>query len=139
MCSATILHLLGRDASNVATGEVIAYSKKVNSDGHSYHVATVRVLERLKGISWNAGDIREVRVWDETDRQYSTGQPKPVNAVAALRPRSRFIFAFGEWLPTYEPGIELDGGCPIVPLNEVNLALVRRGIDLDYSAMDTAE
>jgi hypothetical protein len=137
-CSPRVVELLGREASNIATGEVLSYTRKTNDNGYAYHVAAIRVLERLKGSSWKPGDTRELLVWDETWSQCATTEPRATKYHPPPTAHSRFTFAFGDWPPnSYEPGIDLDLGCPMLPLNDSNRTLLRQGMRQDFSANDT--
>lgn len=98
----------------------------MNGYGNRNDVVTVRVLQRLKwAVDWKVGETHEVNI------SYIPGREK-------TRPRagSRLIL-FGGWGRHSQVQIDLRHGCPLVPLNESNLTLVRRGIDQDYTVRKT--
>jgi hypothetical protein len=59
-CPAAI-EILGRDSADIATAEVVRYRENFHGAGYDKIVATVRVLERLKGMNaWNVDETRDV-------------------------------------------------------------------------------
>ena|GEM_PF-2387422 len=126
--SSFVIELLGRDSTNIATGEIIGYHENIDSDGYKQGVAKVRVLELLKGDSgWKVGEVRDVRVF-----------LRPDAPDLKLRSGLRLFLFRGE--DRSEP-VQIDSGvpCAVIPWNEANLTLVHRGIDQDYSAEENAE
>ena len=128
-CPADI-EILGRDSANIATAEVVRYreSENFNSAGYDKNVATVHVLERLKGMTaWNVGEIRDVTLL--------SGRLCAENKV---RVGSRLIF-YGGWDRSNEMQSGPQKSWPVTPMNHANLNLFRRGIEQDYSSMDKTE
>ena len=119
-CSPDVLQLLGRDAGNIAVGEIV--SDQMRMLDQLYHFTRVRWLEMLKRKRWKEDAYGNLTI----------------SADGALRMRRhrKFIFLFSDFSG---PGvtIEPEGRCPIVPADEVNLNSVRKGIDLDYSARES--
>ena len=120
--------MLGRDSARIATGKILNYREIVDSDGYRYGLASVRVVENIKGArDWTTGEIREVRV-----------SPVPKQEYAELR-RGAGIVLFGRWDRSDEMGFDPGYGCPLVLANESNLSLIRSGIAQDFAATDRAE
>jgi len=127
-CSPSIIELLGRDSTNMATGEILGYRERVDNGGHQHVGTRIRVLERLKGVpDWKVGETREL-----SDLSGIGGDS------ARLRAGTQLIF-FSGWSPLSEMRIDPGYACPILSLNETNLNLVRRGIGQDYTTNDKAE
>jgi hypothetical protein len=127
-CSPTIMEILGRDSANIATGEVVRYHENVYSEGYDRIVATVRVLDRLKGtVSWNVGETRDVTLVSGT-----------LCAEEKVRVGSRLIF-YGGWDHSNEVQFDPKKPWPVILMTNINLNLFRRGIDQDYSATDKTE
>jgi hypothetical protein len=131
-CSGTAIEVLGRDSDNIATGEIIEYQENIDSDGSNWGdkwgLAKVRVLEQLKGdTNWNLGEVHEVRVLLRSD-----------SPDLKLRPALR-LFLFHSRIRSEPLQIDLGAPCPVIPLNEANFNLIRRGIDQDYSATDKTD
>jgi hypothetical protein len=122
-CSPSLLEWLGRDSIRIAAGEIMGSVHTENARPNEYrddHIP-VRVLAQLKGVAdWKVGEIRLIPTTATSPQQE-----------AALRKGMRLIF-FGAWGGRYaQIEIDLSRGCPIVPLNDTNLALVRLGIAQD--------
>jgi hypothetical protein len=125
-CSPSLLEWLGRDSVKMAAVEIVgpvrmerAWSTGIR-DGH----VAARILAPLKGLpDWRAGEISVIGVSSASPQQE-----------ALLLPGSRLI-AFGTWGGNHaQLEFDLWRGCPLVPLTDTNLALVRRGLAQDYSA-----
>ncbi|HLJ13716.1 MAG TPA: hypothetical protein VKV15_04410 [Bryobacteraceae bacterium] len=121
ICSSTVIETLGRDAPNVVSGEIIAQSK--NGNGSNVHF---KLLDKLKGaVKWEVGNNYEMYV--------------PVAAPQLISRNGRFVFFFDD------PNLVTNGqedrgwGCSPLPLNESNLTLVRRGIEMDFGAADRGQ
>jgi len=121
-CSPSVIETLGRDSANIATGKIMEYHYKTVSQSHRKEVATIHVLGRLKGLEdWKVGETRELGV------EVRNGFTNPQIG-------SGLIFMSGLDRSNYMEINPFDV-CPSgIPLNEINLNLVRRGIDQDYSA-----
>ncbi len=119
------MEILGRDSANIATGEIMEYQEKTTAQGYSEETAKVRVLERLKGaVDWKVGETREIFV------EMGTG-------VAHPKIGSQLIFFGGSGRANEELQINPVDACPSgISLNDINLNLVRRGIEQDYTATD---
>ena len=124
-CSSLVMEILGRDSANIATGEIMEYQEKTTAQGYSEETAKVRVLERLKGaVDWKVGETREIFV------EMGTG-------VAHPKIGSQLIFFGGSGRANEELQINPVDACPSgISLNDINLNLVRRGIEQDYTATD---
>jgi hypothetical protein len=127
-CSPSIIELLGRDSTNVVTGEILGYRDWADNKSHRFVGTRIRVLERLKGVlDWKVGETRELTnlsgIGGDTTR---------------LRPGTQLIF-FGGRSPSSEMRIDPGYACPVMSVSETNLSLVRRGIAQDYTANDKAE
>lgn len=118
-CTASIIETLGRDAPNVVTGAVIV-------PGGPRKRAHIRLLAKLKGATnWRIGST------------YEMGLPEPKPSATTLN--HHFVFFFDPPNLVSNGQIDRAGGCSPLPLNESNLANVRRGIDEDYAATDTGQ
>lgn len=130
-CSLRTVQLLGRDAENAAIIEVVANRQEGTSHGETFQVSTVRLTERLKRTGfWNVGTSRDVRVFRGTVALTHLNTPSEV------RPGGRFIILFAhrsEGPDMQDIWLEQ---CGAVPLNEPNLAMLRRGIDQDFLAAE---
>jgi len=127
-CSPAIIEILGRDSANIATGEVVRYHENFYSEGYDKIVATVRVLDRLKGTAaWNVGEIRDVTLLSGT-----------LCTDEKVRIGSRLIL-YGGWDRSKEVQLDPKKPWPVIPMNETNLNLFRSGIEQDYSARDKTE
>jgi hypothetical protein len=126
-CPAAI-EILGRDSANIAIGEVLRYRENFYSNGYDKIVATVHVLDRVKGMkTWNVDEIRDVTLL--------SGAPCAANKV---RVGSRLIF-YGGWDRSNEMEFNPQRPWPVIPMNDANMSLLRRGIDQDYRATDKSE
>lgn len=127
-CSPVITEILGRDSANIVAAEVVRYHENFYSNGYDKSTATVRVLERLKGMAaWSVGETRDVTLLSGTicaDDKVGVG--------------SRLIF-YGGWDRSNEVMFNPMNPWPVIPMNDANLNALRRGIDQDYSAMDKHE
>lgn len=127
-CTPSIIELLGRDSSNMATGEILGYRDWVDNKGHRYVGTRIRVLERLKGVAdWKIGKTREL-----TDLSGIGGDS------TRLKVGTQLIFFSGR-SSLSEMRIDPGYSCPVLLANETNLSLVRSGIDQDYTANDKIE
>jgi hypothetical protein len=128
-CPPSILQIIGRDSAHIAIGEILKYQEEERYPG-GYHdvTANVRVLERLKGVpDWKVGEIRDVHILLGID------EPN-----LKIRPRSHLVLIAGLG-PLHEMRVEPGYDCPVLLANEANLAQIRRGIEQDYSATDSAQ
>ena len=124
-CSPTIVEILGRDSANIVVGEVVRYHENFYSNGYDKIVATVRVLERLKGkAAWNVGETREVTLRTGT-----------ICAGDKVHVGSRLIL-YGGFDRSNEAHFSPKALWPVIPMNDSNLVLLRRGISQDYSVTD---
>lgn len=127
-CSPAIIEILGRDSANIATAEVVRYHENFYSKGYDKIVATVRVIDRLKGMAaWNVGKTRDVTLLSGT-----------LCADDKVRVGSRLIL-YGGWDRSNEVQFDPQKPWPVIPMNDTNLNLLRRGIYQDYSATDKTE
>jgi hypothetical protein len=127
-CSPAIIEILGRDSANIATAEVVRYHENFYSQGYDKIVATVRVLDRLKGMAaWNVGETRDVTL--------PSGTPCADDKVQV---GSRLIL-YGGWDRSNEVRFDPQKPWPVIPMNDTNLNFFRRGIDQDFSAQDKTE
>jgi hypothetical protein len=127
-CSPTIVEILGRDSANIATGEVVRYHENFYSNGYDKIVATVRVLERLKGMAaWNVGETRDVTLRTGT-----------ICADDKVHVGSRLIF-YGGFDRSNDVHYHRKMPWPVIPMNDSNLSFFQHGIDQDYSAIDKIE
>lgn len=126
-CSALAIQTLGRDSAKIAVGEILAYHEAAGDEADRNGVARVCFIERLKGAAdWKIGQIRDVHF-----------SPRPGEANSEPRIGQKLIF-FAYWDHFEELRIEPADGCPILPANESNIALLRRGIVEDFGASDDA-
>ena len=127
-CSSAIIEILGRDSANFATAEVVRYHENFYSKGYDKTVATVRVIDRLKGMAaWNVGETRDVTLLSGT-----------LCADDKVRVGSRLIL-YGGWDRSNEVQFDPQKPWPVIPMNDTNPNLLRRGIYQDYSATDKTE
>jgi len=127
-CSPAIIEILGRDSANIATAEVVRYHENFYSKGYDKIVATVRVIDRLKGMAaWNVGETRDVTLLSGT-----------LCADDKVRVGSRLIL-YGGWDRSNEVQFDPQKPWPVIPMNDTNVNLLRRGIYQDYSATDKTE
>ena len=127
-CSPWFLEVLGRDSANIALVEILRYHDTVDSEGYHSGVARTRLLRRLKGVAdWEVDGTREVPIWGGNFRE--SLHLLPGTQLVLFRDRDD---SSERWIGSLSP-------CPIVQPNEINLSLIRRGIDQDYSATDKAK
>jgi hypothetical protein len=104
------------------------YHENFYSKGYDKIVATVRVIDRLKGMAaWNVGETRDVTLLSGT-----------LCADDKVRVGSRLIL-YGGWDRSNEVQFDPQKPWPVIPMNDTNLNLLRRGIYQDYSATDKTE
>jgi len=122
------LELRARDTDNAIIVNVV--SNRTEKGVESFQVSTVRLVKKLKAASfWENGATREVRVFSGTVSLTSANMPEDVS------PGGRFIMLFhrGHWAGPSGPEVWLDR-CGLLPLTDVNLKAVRRGIEHDFES-----
>jgi len=127
-CSPAVLEILGRDSASISTGQIVSYRESSNENGYKKKVATVRVLERIKGTAgWNPGETREIAILSGTpcsEEKLHVGSRLifygGLDSIAEREPKPHY-----QWL--------------VVPLNESNLASLQRGIAQDYTSNDNSK
>jgi hypothetical protein len=128
VCSPAISEMLGRDSARIATGKILDYRDTVEDHGYRDGLATVCVLESIKGATdWTPGQNHKAGVSRGLTQEY-----------ADLR-RGVEVVLFGRWDRSNEMRLDPGYGCPLVLANESNLTLIRAGIAQDYAATDNAQ
>lgn len=121
-CTPARAEIAARDAGNAAIIQIASLAKPSEEDRKAI-AATARLIEPLKHTgSWKVGTNKQV--WIPPAYIASTVSD-------ALRPGTRWILLFDINLNSVNPH-----ECGVVPLNDKNLALVRKGISQDYLAGD---
>lgn len=115
-CPSFIYKIVGRDSVHIGVAEVLEYHEGS---------AKVRVLDKLKGLQdWKVGEVREVPI------SRGIGEQR-----LQLRPLSRVVLIAG-FGPLREMRVDPGYDCPVMLPDEANLAQIRDGIALDYSASE---
>ena len=129
-CDPHFIEIVSRDTENVLIVDLTAVTNETG--WRPDRILTFRVAERLKRATlWDIGSVGRVRVYEgDSSAVGRSGTP------LVLQPGKRMILLVGykrDGLHAKEPWLEL---CGALPLNDANLALVRRGIAQDERPSD---
>jgi hypothetical protein len=118
-CPSPIYKIVGRDSVHIAVAEILEYHEGS---------AKVRILDKLKGVAnWKVGEIRDVPITGGIGERH-----------VQLRPHSRVVLIAG-FGPLREMRVDPGHNCPVLFADEANLAQIREGIALDYTASEKGE
>jgi hypothetical protein len=129
-CEVQRLDVLGRDADNIVTAELIS-SKTQNSDDRGSSLASFKIAERLKHAAFaEHGEVLNLNVF--STELFDTASR------SALRPGSKWILLLRRQMLSPNRPTVLPEQCGVIPLTRKTVAAIQAGIALDFRAYDPA-